>query len=343
MRVLGIESSCDETAAAVVNHDGQVLSDVVASQIAEHAPYGGVVPEIASRAHMRAVMPVVRSALSQVESGLDGIDAIAFTQGPGLIGALLVGVQVGKAISFSRGLPMIGVDHLLGHLFAVFLRRGVEQKPPPKLPYVALLVSGGHTALYEVHGIDDVRMLGQSRDDAAGEAYDKVAKLLGLGYPGGPILDAMASKGNAKAVAFPRPMAKSNNLEFSFSGLKTAVAHYVKDRKGAWDDQALGDLAASFQAAVSEVLIDKSVAALKLRGIKTLVITGGVAANQGLRHLAETASKNHGFSLHIPPLASCTDNAAMIAYAGLKLLDKQISSKMDAVAYSQSPLNRVGH
>ncbi|QQR91435.1 MAG: tRNA (adenosine(37)-N6)-threonylcarbamoyltransferase complex transferase subunit TsaD [Myxococcales bacterium] len=209
MLVLGIESSCDETAAAVVTDEGDVISDAVASQIKEHAVFGGVVPEIASRAHTRAVIPMIRQALAAIPSGLDGIDAVAFTQGPGLIGALLVGVQTGKAIALAKDLPLVGVDHLLGHLFAIFLKRDKDTVAVPEFPYVALLVSGGHTALYDVHSINDVRLLGQTRDDAAGEAYDKVAKLLGLGYPGGPILDRMAPRGNPAAIPLPRPMAAS--------------------------------------------------------------------------------------------------------------------------------------
>jgi len=335
MNVLGIETSCDETGAAVVREDGTVVSDVVATQIAEHAPYGGVVPELASRAHLRAVLPVTERALAALPRGLDDIDAVAVTNGPGLVGALLVGVQVAKAIAWSRGLPLVGVNHLVGHLFAVYLRRGEGAPEPPPLPFIALLVSGGHTALYEVRSHSDIVLLGQTRDDAAGEAFDKVAKLLGLGYPGGPVVDRLAAKGDPRAVELPRPMASLRNLDFSFSGLKTALAHHVK-RAGVPDsEQAMADLCASFQRVVVDVLVKKSLAACRASGVAHLVLTGGVAANRGLRARAREAAEPLGVQVYVPPIASCTDNAAMIAYAGALRLAAGERDPVDLPVFSR--------
>ncbi len=320
MNVLGIESSCDETAAAVVREDGTVLSDVVASQIAVHAPYGGVVPELASRAHMRAIVPVIEQALSELPGGLDDVDAVAVTQGPGLVGALLVGLSAAKAIAWSRGLPIVGVSHLEGHLLAVNLRRSDADPAPPPMPYVALLASGGHTALYEVRGAMDVELLGQTRDDAAGEAYDKVAKLLGLGYPGGPVVDRLAQRGDPRALDLPVPMAHHEGLDFSFSGLKTAVAQHVKKHGVPEGEEAIAGVCASFQRVVAESLVQKSLVACERRGVRRLVLAGGVAANRGLRARAAEACREAGIELSVPPFASCTDNAAMIAYAGAQRL-----------------------
>jgi N6-L-threonylcarbamoyladenine synthase len=311
---LGIESSCDETAAAVVDERGLVSSDVVSSQIETHAPYGGVVPELASRAHLESVWHVISQAVSEA-GGLDTIDAIAVTQGPGLVGALLVGLSTGKALAFARGLPLVGVDHLVGHLFAPFLQRGDEPTPVPELPFVALLASGGHTALYEVHAHDRITMLGQTRDDAAGEAFDKGAKILGLGYPGGPTVDRLASTGDPSRSDLPRPMLRKGSLEFSFSGLKTAIARHV-ELHGRPEGQALSDLCAAYQAAIVEVLAQKSLEACKVTGIPRLVLAGGVAANRGLRARTRELGDKRGVSVFVPPIASCTDNAAMIAYVG---------------------------
>jgi N6-L-threonylcarbamoyladenine synthase len=345
--VLGIESSCDETAAAVVSGDGRVVCDVVASQLAVHAPYGGVVPELASRAHLTNVVPVIEQALEQVEGGLGAIDAIAVTQGPGLAGALLVGLSTAKAIAFARDLPIVGVDHLVGHLFAVYLDRGDRDRggaPPkrPALPYVALLVSGGHTAIYEVTGPGEAHILGQTRDDAAGEAFDKVAKLLGLGYPGGPVIDRLAAKGDPKAIALPVPMASRRTLDFSFSGLKTAVVRHVKDRGVPADESAMADLCASFQRAAVRVLAQKSVHACTSREIPRLVLGGGVAANSGLRASAAALCRKNGVELFVPPLASCTDNAAMIAYAGVMRLARGERDDLELAPYSRSPDLRRG-
>ena len=318
--VLGIESSCDETAAAVVHADldgrAEVRSDIVATQIAEHAPYGGVVPEIASRAHLRAIGPVVRRAVDEA-GGWDAIDAVAVTNGPGLVGALLVGVQAAKAIAYARKLPLVGVNHLSGHLLAPFLDRPLAIGDKPVFPFVALLASGGHTALYRADSALAIRELGSTRDDAAGEAFDKVAKLCGLGYPGGPEIDRLAASGNPEAVKLPRPLRQRASLEFSFSGLKTAVSTYVAKRGGAPTvGDGLEDLAASVQAAIVDTLVRKLMAAVAQEKVSHAVISGGVAANRGLRASARAACEKARVSLHVPPAKSCTDNAAMIAYAG---------------------------
>jgi N6-L-threonylcarbamoyladenine synthase len=337
MNVLGIESSCDETAAAVVTDDGRVLSDVVASQIALHHPYGGVVPELASRAHLRNVVPVIEQAVKVLPRGFDDVDAIAVTNGPGLVGALLVGVSAAKAIAWSRGLPLVGVNHLVGHLLAAYLRRGDEPPVPLEMPYVALLASGGHTALYRVDAHDRITQLGETRDDAAGEAYDKVAKLLGLGYPGGPIVDKLAAQGNPNAVPLPRPMQGKHGLAFSFSGLKTAVAQYVQKSGRPSDAQGQADLCASFQRSVVGSLVEKSLAACAREGVPRLVLGGGVAANRGLRALAGERCAKKGVALFVPPFASCTDNAAMIAYAGAQRLLAGERDTLELSVYSRVP------
>jgi N6-L-threonylcarbamoyladenine synthase len=319
VRVLGVETSCDETAAAVVTEEGAVLSDVVKSQIALHAPYGGVVPEIASRDHARAIVPVIREALSRAAMTIADVDGIAVTARPGLSGALLVGMQAAKGLAWAAGKPLVGVDHLVGHLLAVFLRRDAAG-PPPEYPFVALLASGGHTAIYRVDAprIEAIREFGATRDDAAGEAFDKVAKLLGLGYPGGPIVDRLAAQGDASRArdAVPRPMARRDSLEFSFSGIKTAVARHVASLGAPPEGEALADLCAAFQETVVHALVSKTIRAAQREGIGRVVIAGGVAANKGLRARMAAECERKGFTLSVPPFASCTDNAAMIAYAG---------------------------
>jgi N6-L-threonylcarbamoyladenine synthase len=343
MRVLGIESSCDETAAALVTETGQVLADVVASQIETHGPYGGIVPELASRAHMQAIIPVVRQALAELPGGLDDVDAVAVTQGPGLVGSLLVGVQVAKALAWSLDKPLVGVNHLDGHLFAVYLQRsGKDVGDVPTMPFVGLLVSGGHSALYRVDGFDDISLLAQTRDDAAGEAFDKAAKLLGLGYPGGPIIDALAAKGDPKAVSFPMPMASRKTLEFSFSGLKTALARHIEQFGVPDDEQDLADLCASFQGVIVESLVRKAILACEQEGLTELVITGGVAANRGLRARAQEACDANGLRLFVPPPISCTDNAAMIAMAAARRLSAGEEDDLSFVVYSRDPERRRG-
>jgi N6-L-threonylcarbamoyladenine synthase len=339
MIVLGIESSCDETAAALVRDDGFILSDVVASQIKLHAPYGGVVPELASRAHLTNLVPVIEQALNALPGGLDAVDAIAVTAGPGLVGALLVGVQAAKAMAWAKQKPLVGVNHLVGHLLAVYLRRDESAAPIElPMPYVALLASGGHTALYQVDDPARIALIGATRDDAAGEAFDKVAKLLGLGYPGGPIVDKLAAQGDPTAVPLPLPMRNKQSLEFSFSGLKTAVAQHVAKHGQPKTDQARADLCASFQHAVVTSLVHKSVVACQQRKVPRLVLGGGVAANRGLRAAAQAACTKAGIKLFVPPLSSCTDNAAMIAYAGAQRLLRGERDGVDLGVYSASPI-----
>jgi N6-L-threonylcarbamoyladenine synthase len=342
MRVLGIESSCDETGASVVDETGRVLSDVVQSQVDLHAPYGGVIPELASRDHLKNLGPVVHEALARAGIGLADLDGIAVTNRPGLVGALLVGVQAAKGLAWATGVPLVGVDHLVGHLLAVFLRRGETSPEPPEFPFVALLASGGHTAIYRVDGTRaaDVRELGATRDDAAGEAFDKVAKLLGLGYPGGPVIDRRAKRGNASAVALTLPMGHTRTLEMSFSGIKTQVAAIVRERPPS-SDQEVDDLCASFQAAVTGVLSRKLIAAARAEGVSTVVLGGGVAANSELRARTTALADQYGIRAVLPELASCTDNAAMIAYAGVARLAAGERDGLDLVATSTTSLPRM--
>ncbi|XXY46936.1 tRNA (adenosine(37)-N6)-threonylcarbamoyltransferase complex transferase subunit TsaD [Sorangium sp. So ce269] len=346
MRVLGIETSCDETAAAVVTEGGDVLSDVVRSQVALHAPYGGVVPEVAARDHARAVVPVVREALARAGMTAADLDGVAVTSRPGLAGALLVGLQTAKGLAWASGKPLVGVDHLVGHLLAVFLRRDGAPAPEerPAFPYVALLASGGHTAIYRVDGpaLGAIRELGATRDDAAGEAFDKVAKLLGLGYPGGPVVDRLAADGDAAAAAeaVPAVMARKESLEFSFSGIKSAVARHVAKR-GRPEGQALNDLCAAFQGAVVDALVQKTVRAARAEGIERVVLAGGVAANRGLRAKMAAACARRGLGLFVPPFASCTDNGAMIAYAGALRLAAGERDTLDLAPETRTALPRV--
>jgi N6-L-threonylcarbamoyladenine synthase len=341
MRVLGIESSCDETGAAVVDSDGTVLSDVVQSQVALHAQYGGVVPELASRDHLRNVGPVVREALARASMTIETVDAVAVTNRPGLVGALLVGVQAAKGLAWGAEKPLVGVDHLVGHLLAIFLRRGEASQEPPPFPFVALLASGGHTALYRVDApsASAITELGATRDDAAGEAFDKVAKLLGLGYPGGPVIDRLAAAGRASADVVSPPMGSASSLEFSFSGIKTQIAQHVKKR-GALGEEETRDLCASFQAAVTGVLAKKLVVAAEREGVEHVVLGGGVAANRELRRRVAALAEARGIAAHVPPLASCTDNAAMIAYAGAVRLARGERDGWDLTATSATVLPR---
>ena len=333
MRVLGIESSCDETAAAVVEDGRLALSDVVASQNEVHARYGGVVPELASRAHILNVVPVVQAALERAGTTLDAIDGIAVTNAPGLVGALLVGLQTAKSLAWVTGKPLVGVHHLAGHLTAVYL----EPDPPP-MPHLALIVSGGHTSLVRVNGHGQLVELGATRDDAAGEAFDKGAKLLGLGYPGGAVIDKLAASGDPAAVAFPRSMTGGEHgADFSFSGLKTALLHHVRAH-GVPDGQPLADLCASYQAAIVEVLVRKTRKAARKHGLEHVQVCGGVAANQGLRAALRAAGAEDGFRVYIPPPGRCTDNAAMIAAAGYHRLARGERDGLDLDAVPSAPL-----
>jgi N6-L-threonylcarbamoyladenine synthase len=314
MIVLGIETSCDETAAAVLADGRRILSDIVASQEALHAPWGGVVPELASRRHLEVINPVVERALSEAGVKLSDLDGIAVTQGPGLVGSLLVGCSVAKALAWAHRKPLVGVNHLEGHIYAAFL-----VDPAPDYPFVALVVSGGHTALYHARAPLQYALLGQTRDDAAGEAFDKVAKLLGLGFPGGPAIQRVAEHGDPRAIAFPLAQMSDGARDFSFSGIKTSVSLYVK-RHGPLSTAAIADVAASFQAAVVKMLVRKTVRAALHVGVKRVVLTGGVAANGPLRQALGREAEEHGITLHIPPPRLCTDNAAMIAAAGTERL-----------------------
>ncbi len=315
MLVLGIESSCDETAAAVVKDGKEVLANIISSQISIHSRYGGVVPELAARHHLEAIIPVIERALKEPSMDFEKIDLISVTQGPGLIGALLVGISAAKALSYVTGIPLVGVDHLHGHIQSAFF---AEQ--PVGFPLVLLVVSGGHTSLFYSEKIGSYRLIGSTRDDAAGEAFDKVAKMLGLGYPGGVIIDRLASSGNPEAFQFPRAFLGKDSYDFSFSGIKTAVLNFIRDygppsgeHQGSY---RLEDLAASFQEAVVDMLLEKSFRAAENLHVRHLAIVGGVAANSRLRKRFLEEGEFKGIKVHLAPLEYCTDNAAMIAAAG---------------------------
>jgi N6-L-threonylcarbamoyladenine synthase len=310
MIVLGVETSCDETAAAVLDGGRKMLSSVVASQDDVHGPYGGVVPELASRRHLEVIVPVIRRALAEAGMGLRDLDGIAVTQGPGLVGSLLVGCSAAKALAWAHGAPLVGVNHLEGHIYAAFL-----EERTPEHPFLALVVSGGHTALYVAERPRRYARVGQTRDDAAGEAFDKVAKLLGLGYPGGPAIERAAAGGDPRAIRFPTASMSDGAPDFSFSGIKTAVSLHVR-RAGSLSAMEIADVAASFQATVVKTLVRKSLRAGQRLGIRRIVLTGGVAANTALRQALQAECGERGWELFIPSRALCTDNAAMIAAAG---------------------------
>jgi N6-L-threonylcarbamoyladenine synthase len=337
MLVLGIETSCDETAAAVVEDGRRVRSDVVASQILVHAEFGGVVPEVASRQHVATIVPVVRGAVEQAGIAWNDIDGIAVTNGPGLVGALLVGVETAKALGCSLGRPVVGVNHLAGHLAAVYLEDPSLPSAPP-YPHMALLVSGGHTALIRVDAAGFYRLIGATRDDAAGEAFDKVGKMLGLGYPGGVQIDRLSATGRRDAFALPRALPARDDVDFSFSGLKTAVSTLLAAREAPVETE-LADFAASVQAAIVDVLVKKSRRALVREGLSDLVVCGGVAANRGLRQAMATAASEDGFRLYIPPTKRCTDNAAMIAAAGTQALLRGDRAPLDLAVDPGLPLS----
>ncbi|MBR3721967.1 MAG: tRNA (adenosine(37)-N6)-threonylcarbamoyltransferase complex transferase subunit TsaD [Selenomonadaceae bacterium] len=308
---LGIESSCDETAAAVVLDGRKLLSNIISTQIPIHQKYGGVVPEIASRKHITSIMPVIDEALCKAEINLEHIDEIAVTYGPGLQGALLVGLSAAKALAFATDKPLIGVNHLEGHIFANFL-----SEPSLEPPFVSLVVSGGHTSLVEVEGYNKFSLMGETRDDAAGEAFDKVARVMGLPYPGGPEIDKLAKKGNPMAIDFPKALRNNGDYDFSFSGLKSAVLNYLNQKKLKKEDVNKADVAASFQEAVVEILTEKAMKAMERRRMNTLVLAGGVAANSALGERLKTEAKKRNYRYISPTLNLCTDNAAMIACRG---------------------------
>lgn len=314
MIVLGIESSCDDTAAAVVEDGPRVRSSIVASQLETHRAFGGVVPELASRRHIEAISAVVEEAIVQAGIRPEEIEAVAATRGPGLVGSLLVGFSFAKGFAWARGLPLVGVNHLEAHIHALFL-----EGPRPAYPFVSLLVSGGHTALYLVSSPFAMELLGQTRDDAAGEAFDKVAKMLGLGYPGGPVIEKLARRGDPHRFPFPRPALDQPGLDFSFSGIKTAVGRRI-ERLQPLSDTDVADLAASFQEAVIEVLAAKLLRAAAEKECPRLAVVGGVAANGPLRERVAAVARDRGLEAFLPPPRWCGDNAAMVAAAGLHLL-----------------------
>lgn len=335
MLVLGIESSCDETGVALVQGGGtgvpQLLAHALHSQIDMHQAYGGVVPELASRDHIRRVLPLTRQVLAEAGRGLPEVDVVAYTRGPGLAGALLVGAGVACALGAALGRPVLGVHHLEGHLLSPFL-----SADPPQFPFVALLVSGGHTQLMRVDGVGQYALLGETIDDAAGEAFDKSAKLMGLGYPGGPALSRLAQAGDAAAFKLPRPLLHSGDLDFSFAGLKTAVmtqARKLGDELGA----RKADLAASTQAAIVEVLVKKSLTALQSTGLQRIVVAGGVGANRLLREQLDAACARRGVRVHYPELHLCTDNGAMIALAAAMRLEAGAQAATTAYAFDVKP------
>ncbi len=309
--ILGIESSCDETAAAVVRNGREVLSNVINTQIDLHKKYGGVVPEIASRKHIESVNAVIDEALSKACVTIDDIDAVAVTYGPGLVGALLVGVSTAKAYAYASKKPLVGVHHIKGHIMANFLAH-----PELKPPFVCLVASGGHSHIVEVSGYNTLKILGRTRDDAAGEAFDKIARVLGLGYPGGPLIDKLAKEGNPDAIKFPRVRMDENSLDFSFSGVKTAVINYLHKAEQAKEKINKADVAASFQAAVTDVLCEHTIEAAMMCKSKIVALAGGVASNSELRNKMTQLAQDKGISVVYPPPVLCTDNAAMIACAG---------------------------
>jgi N6-L-threonylcarbamoyladenine synthase len=324
MLVLGLETSCDETAAAVLKDGDTLLSNVINDQIGIHSKYGGIVPELAGRSHIDRVHRVIEEAVKEAGAQLRDLDLIAVTMGPGLIGSLLVGLNTAKGLSYGLNTPMIGVNHLEGHLLAIFLQKKIQ------FPFVALIVSGGHTDLYRASDFGQYKLLGRTRDDAAGESFDKVGKMLGLPYPGGPAIERLARKGNGKAHKFPRAYLEKGSLDFSFSGLKTSVRTFLQQREqGNRITLTDEDISAGFQDAVIDVLVDKLISACKKEKISRIVVTGGVAANGALREAVRNAAQSHGFEASFPDRIFCTDNAAMIACAGYHKFVRQKSLSAD--------------
>jgi N6-L-threonylcarbamoyladenine synthase len=330
---LGIETSCDETAVAIVEDGFEVRANLIAAQVHLHERFGGVVPEVAARAHVEALNPLLQEALETAGIGTGDVDGVAVTTGPGLVGALLVGMASAKAFSLAARVPLIGVHHLEAHYWANFLVHG-----PPEPPFVALIVSGGHTMLVHVPDLHHHEILGQTLDDAAGEAFDKVARLLGLGFPGGPAIDRMAADGDPTAIHFPRAMEDSGDFAFSMSGLKTAVLRYVKAERAAGRDIHLPDLAASFQEAIVDVQVTKTLAAARSCGVSTVLLGGGVVANTRLRGRLAAEGEAAGLRVLIPPLDLCTDNAAMIACLGAARLARGERTSLDIAADPNLPL-----
>ncbi len=335
MLLLALESSCDETSVAVVRNGAEVLSNLISSQVDLHAVYGGVVPELASRRHLEVINPLVAQALADAGVTPGQLEGVAATRGPGLIGALLVGLSFAKAYAYALGVPMIGVHHIEGHILAIQLERQVE------FPFLAAAVSGGHTHLFRVDGIGRYRLLGRTVDDAAGEAFDKVAKMLGLGYPGGPIIDRLAKAGDDGGIVFPRPLLKKDNFNFSFSGMKTAVLNYLHGLENRPDDQHIAQIACAFQTAVVDVLTRKIMRAAQAEGLHRIVVAGGVACNSGLRATMTRLAAEKGLEAFFPSPGLCADNAAMLAVAGDYYLSRGQRSGLDLNAVSSWPLEQV--
>lgn len=333
MLTLGIETSCDDTAVAVLEDDALIRANIISNQDMIHARFGGIVPELASRRHMESITVVTDEALAQAEVSLRDIDLIAVTQGPGLIGSLLVGFSYAKALSYTLNKPFVGVDHMSGHLLSAFL-----EKDKPSFPYVALIVSGGTTALYYAKSYYEFSLLGRTRDDAAGEAFDKVARLLSLGYPGGPVVSERATKGSSSRLSLPRAWLDEHSLDFSFSGLKTAVLNYCNNCKSLQHDIQVEDLCAAFEQAVIEVLVEKTILATHATKAENVVIGGGVSANRRLRYYMGQRCIEEGKKLYAPALTHCTDNAAMIAFAGIKQFERGIQGSVNEDVFSRSSL-----
>ena len=334
MRILGIETSCDETGVAIFDDEKGLLAHELYSQVKLHADYGGVVPELASRDHVKKTIPLIKEALNNAGLTPADLDGVAYTAGPGLVGALLVGATIGRSLAYAWDLPAVAVHHMEGHLLAPML-----EDNPPQFPFVALLVSGGHTMMVEVKGIGEYQILGESIDDAAGEAFDKTAKLMGLDYPGGPLLSRLAEKGTAGRFTFPRPMTDRPGLDFSFSGLKTFAANTIRANED--DEQTRADIAYAFQEAVVDTLAIKCKRALKQTGFKRLVIAGGVSANKHLRQQLETMMTKMGGEVFYPRTEFCTDNGAMIAFAGMQRLKNQETMDLGVKAYPRWPIDQL--
>ncbi len=333
MLTLGIESSCDDTAAAVLKDTDTLLSSVLTSQDQIHTRFGGVVPELASRSHLEAIVPVVNEALNRADIRLQEIDLIAVTQGPGLIGSLLVGFSYAKALSCVTGIPLVGVDHMAGHILSVFL-----EETQPEFPFISLVVSGGTSSIYRADSFTSFSLLGRTRDDAAGEAFDKVAKLLGFPYPGGPIISREAESGDADAITFPRSWLEKESLDFSFSGLKTSVLNHCNREKQKNIPLQIADICASFQEACIEVLVEKTLLAATLENVNSVVLGGGVSSNPRLRHFMNQRCAEEDKKLYIPRPSHCTDNAAMIALAGIHFQNNDSSLSLGSDVYCRSSL-----
>jgi len=336
MIVLGIESSCDETAAAIVKDGVTILSSVISSQTAIHHKYGGVVPEIASRMHVEAIQPVIDEALNRANISLENIDGVAATRGPGLIGALLIGFSFAKALAYARKLNLAGVNHLEGHIYSTFLSEDV-----PDFPFISLVASGGHTNIYCVTSHENFELLGQTRDDAVGEAFDKVSKMIGLGYPGGFLIEQLAKKGDPKSIRFPRTLLEKESLDFSFSGIKSSVLRYINENRKNLDTLK-PDIAASFQAAILDVLTIKLMNACHKKKCSSIAITGGVAANKTFYDQLSKEAVKHNFKIFAPKKELCGDNAAMIAARGYRMLLNENYSQFDHDVFSRNKINSSG-